>query len=254
MSPSVVVSDITKHYGRVVALTELSFSVAPGSIYGLIGPNGAGKTTTLAILGGLLQPTAGRASILGIEVQPNRRELVSKVGFASTQFSFFDYLTGRELLLAFGLLHGLGSTETKRRMDDLLELFDLEAAAGHYLYQYSQGMRQKLGVACALIHAPEVLLLDEPFLGLDSTSVYRLVRTLRKLAASGRTILLSSHELALVERLADRVGILHEGNLKREIELAPAGGRQGGAGRESGLESTLWEVVGAPEMKELSWI
>ena len=254
MTRSVVVKDLAKNYGGVAALTGLTFSVEPGSIYGLIGPNGAGKTTTLAILAGLIQPDSGSASILGIDVQPNRRELVSRVGFASPQFSFFDYLTGAELLVAFGALHGLGSAEARHRADDLLELFDLEGAAGNYLYQYSQGMRQKLGLACALIHAPDVLLLDEPFIGLDSTSIYRLVCTLRQVAVSGRTIVLTSHDLALVERLCGSVGILHEGKIKREIELAETAGRQRGEGGESGLESVLWEVVGTPELKELTWI
>jgi ABC-2 type transport system ATP-binding protein len=135
-----------------------------------------------------------------------------------------------------------------------LELFELEAAAGQYLYQYSQGMRQKLGLACALIHAPDVLLLDEPFTGLDSTSVYRLVCLLRRTAGSGRCVVLTSHDLALVERLCDRVGILHEGKLKREIELACVGGKENPARRDSGLEALMWEVVGTPEVKELSWI
>ena len=191
MNPSVVVHGLAKNYGGVAALTELSFAVNPGSIYGLIGANGAGKTTSLAILAGLLRPTAGSATIMGMEVRPNRRELVSKIGFASPQYSFFDYLTGAELLLAFGVLHGLGKKNTKSRAADLLELFELEAAAGQYLYQYSQGMRQKLGLACALIHAPDVLLLDEPFTGLDSTSVYRLVCLLRRTAGSGRCVVRS---------------------------------------------------------------
>lgn len=255
MNPSVAVTDLSKCYGKHMALKLLSFTVGPGSIYGLIGPNGAGKTTSLSILAGLVSLTSGSVSILGMNVEPNRSELVAKVGFASPQLSFFDYLAGAEVMLTCGLLHGLKAHEAKRRMQDLLALLDLEEAGGHYLYQYSYGMRQKLGLACALIHAPDVLLLDEPFIGLDPASVYRISRMLKRMSAKGRTIVLTSHNLALVERLCDRVGILHEGTLKREIELAATGGnRAAHADVESGLESVLWEVVGTPEFKELSWI
>ena len=255
MTPSVVVADLSKAYARCIALQHVNFSVEPGSIYGLIGPNGAGKTTSVTVLAGLVSPTSGKVSILGMDVKPNCRELMAKVGFASPKYSFFDYLTGAEVLMTCGLMHGLKSHEVKRRVEDLLELLDLELAAGRYLYQYSHGMRQKLGLACAIIHAPEVLLLDEPFIGMDPTSLYRIYHTLKKMAANGRSILLTSHDLALVERLCDRVGILHQGTIKREIELVPRfGSRAAPSQQESGLESVLWDVVGTPEFKELSWV
>jgi len=254
MNPSIAVIDLSKNYGKCVAVNKLSFKVEPGVVYGLIGPNGAGKTTTLSILAGLVSASSGHAAILGMGVEPNRRELVAKVGFASSRYSFFDYLTGAEMLLTCGLMHDLKAREVKARMDELLAVMDLEDAAGHYLYEYSQGMRQKLGLACALIHAPEVLLLDEPFTGLDPTSVYRISRMLRQMSDRGRTIVLTSHDLALVERLVDRVGILHQGALRREIQQEPARGQATTAGVHSRLEAVLWEVVGTPQFKELSWI
>jgi ABC-2 type transport system ATP-binding protein len=235
-----------------MALSHLSFAVASGTIYGLIGPNGVGKTTTLSILAGLVSPTSGSASILGMEAGPNRGGLVEKIGFASPQLSFFDYLTGAEVVLTCALLHRLKTSVAASRMKDLFALLDLQAAAGNYLYQYSHGMRQKLGIACALIHAPRVLLLDEPFVGLDPTSVYRLVRTLRHKATRGHTVVVTSHDLALVARLCDRVGILHEGALKCEIRLPLPEGGDTAEGKP--LESLLWEVVGEPEYQELSWI
>jgi len=254
MNPSVAVTDLSKSYGRCAAIRKISFTVEPGSIYGLIGPNGAGKTTTLSILAGLVSATTGHVAILGVDVETNRRELMRKVGFASPKYAYFDYLTGVEVLLTCGLMHGLKPREAKRRMDELLATMELEEAAGHYIYEYSHGMRQKLGLACALIHAPEVLLLDEPFIGLDPTSVYRISRILRQMSECGRAIVLTSHDLALVERLVDCVGILHQGVLKRQIERHRA--RDGGAPMEvhSSLESVLWEVVGTPDFKELSWI
>ncbi len=253
MSSPVEVKDLCKSFGRIAAVRELSFAAEAGSIYGLIGPNGAGKTTTLSILAGLVSPTSGSASVLGLDVRPNRRELVSRVGFATPQLTFFDYLSGAEILLTCALMHGVAAREAERRIRDLLVLFDLEGAAGQYLYQYSHGMRQKLGLACALVHAPEVLFLDEPFVALDPASVFRIVRTLRRFSAGGRTVVLTSHDLALVESLCDRVGILHQGTLKREIPLSPPSG-SGPANPRVGLESVLWEVVGAPEVYDLSWI
>jgi ABC-2 type transport system ATP-binding protein len=235
-----------------MALSRLSFTVASGTIYGLIGPNGAGKTTTLSILAGLVLPSSGSAFILGMEAGPNRGGLVEKIGFASPQLSFFDYLTGAEVVSTCALLHGLKKAAAASRMNDLFALLDLQAAAGNYLYQYSHGMRQKLGIACALVHAPQVLLLDEPFLGLDPTSVYRLFRTLRHMSARGRTVVVTSHDLALVARLCDRVGILHEGSLKCEVRLPLPEGGDTAVGKP--LESLLWEVVGEPECQELSWI
>ena len=256
MTISVTVADLSKSYGTHPALKRLSFTAAPGSIYGLIGPNGAGKTTTLSILAGLVSPTSGSVSILGKDAAPNRRDLVSKIGFSSPQLSFFDYLTGAEVILTCAFMHGIGGQEAERRLEDLVELLDLEQASGSYIHQYSHGMRQKLGLACALVHAPEVLLLDEPFIGLDPTAVFRISRTLGQMSSKGGTVLLTSHDLALVERLCDRVGILHEGVLKREIDLPKAAGSTArcGAGMESGLESALWEVVGTPIFRELSWL
>src|SRR5215831_970448 len=174
MTSSVLVQDITKYYGRKQALKGLSFQVEPGCIFGLIGPNGAGKTTAFSILAGLMRPTSGVARILGLDVRPDSRELASRIGFSSPQFGLFDYLSGREILLACALMHGLDANQAESRTQDLLDLLDLESAASHFVYEYSQGMRQKLGLACAFIHAPEVLLLDEPFVALDPASIYRI--------------------------------------------------------------------------------
>ena len=258
MSKGVQAKRLTKSYGHKKALIDLSFEALPGSIYGMIGPNGAGKTTALSILAGLTRPDSGAATILGMDVRSQHRQLVAKIGFCSPQFGLFDYLKGREILLACGLMHGLSAQEVESRVRDLLELLHLEAAADLFLYEYSQGMQQKLGLACALIHAPSVLLLDEPFVGLDSAAVYRLVHTLRRVASNGGIVVLTSHDLALVERVCDRVGVLHEGQLKQEIEVsspvAVASGGSSAQQRPYALESLLWEVVGKPEMKELSWL
>jgi ABC-2 type transport system ATP-binding protein len=251
MKPIITAVELTKTYGKSQALINLSLNIYPGSIYGLIGPNGAGKTTTLAILAGLIRPTSGTAWMLGQEVQTGSNLLASRVGFSSPQFPLFDYLTGMEVLSACGQMHGLASREVRKRSRDLLELMDLQSSAGQYICNYSQGMRQKLSLACALIHAPEVILLDEPFLGLDPAAIYQLVCLFGQMAAGGRTLLISSHHMALVERLCNGVGILHQGILQREMPLTAKGLE---ADSSSRLESALWEIVGTPVFKELTWI
>jgi ABC-2 type transport system ATP-binding protein len=252
MKPNLAAVNISKTYGNIHALNGFNVEIEPGSIYGLIGPNGAGKTTSLAILSGLIQPTSGNVWMLGQQVRPGSRKLASAIGFASSQFPLFDYLTGIEMLSACGLMHGLAVTEVKSRMSDLLELMDLESAAKEYISLYSQGMKQKIALACALIHAPEIVLMDEPFLGLDPATVYRLVCLFRQMAARGRTLIISSHDMALVERLCNRVGVLFKGVLQREIAVAPSCAAE--TKPVSMLESALWEVVGTPESKGLAWI
>src|SRR4051794_5337248 len=190
MTDAITVRGLSKSYSSTAALRDLTFAVPEGSIYGLIGANGAGKTTTLSILAGLLAPSSGSASILGTAVRTGARELAHDIGFYSAQYPFFDYLSGRETLTLAGRMHGLTPESAEAHIADLLALFDLDAAADHYVYEYSQGMRQKLGLASALVHAPRVILLDEPFDGLDATSQYRLVATLRAIASKNKTVLL----------------------------------------------------------------
>ena len=246
---AISLNQLSKRYGGTQAVDGLTFTVPRGTIYGLIGPNGAGKTTTLSILAGLLSPTSGEAKIFDIPVDPDDKRLASRIGFSSAQFDFLDYLTGREILIAQASLHGVARAVVLERVSDLLAQFDLEHAAEHYVYEYSQGMRQKLGLAAALVYSPDVLLLDEPFDGLDATAVFRLIETLRSMARRGKTILLTSHDLSLVERVCDRVGVLHEGRIQRELDVTPAP-----AAAETSLESAMWKIVGAPTYTELSWL
>jgi ABC-2 type transport system ATP-binding protein len=162
------------------------------------------------------------------------------------------------MLSVCGLMHRLAAPTVRKRATDLLELMDLGSAAKEYICLYSQGMKQKIALACALIHAPEIVLLDEPFLGLDPATVYRLVCLFRQMAARGRTLVISSHNMTLVERLCSRVGILFKGVLKREIAMESWNGGSSAVCSVtkpvSRLESALWEVIGKPEPTELSWI
>jgi ABC-2 type transport system ATP-binding protein len=258
--PAILLGGVSKRYKTVLAVDDVSLAVNPGEVYGLIGPNGAGKTTLLSIVAGLIAPTAGTVAVHGKAIE-RLGTRGSVIGFASPEFLMFDYLTGREVLRGCGAVHGVPRTEAEDRTEQLLNLLDLQSAADRFVYEYSQGMRQKLGLCAALLHDPAVLLLDEPFDGLDPTSVFQLSHVLRALAASGRTVVISSHDLALVGKLSDRVAVLQAGSLKREVETAkaandivpvsPPNAMNGGA---QSLESLMWSIVGKPEPRSLSWI
>lgn len=258
MKEVIRVDRVAKRYGRVQALREVSLVVRPGEVYGLIGPNGAGKTTLLSIVAGLRRADSGSCTILGAPVVAGNPPWPHRTGFFSPTWAVFNYLRGREMLYAAGRLHGVEPPELRRRMADLFAFFDLDGAADQPIGEYSQGMRMKLGLSCALVHAPEVLLLDEPFTGLDPTAVYRLLQTLQRLAATGRTILLSSHDLRLVERICDRVGILHEGILREELQLSAITSSTGECAAPQAsrgeLEQDLWTIVGRPEVPSLGWL
>ena len=249
---------LSKSYGKKKALVDLNLRIRAGSIYGLIGPNGAGKTTALAILAGYIQATSGGAWAFGLPILPGNRAVSTSMGFSSPQFPLPDYLTATEMLSTCGRMHRLDVKEVGMRVAYLLEFMDLQSSGNQYICHYSQGMRQKLSLACAFLHAPKICILDEPFLGLDPISIYKLICLLLQLASGGRTILVSSHDMALMERICARVGILHEGVLQKEIVLAPtAGSTPAGINRHrplSFLESALWEIAGTPAFKEPSWI
>lgn len=243
---------VHKSYGENVALSGLSLAVGPGEAYGLIGPNGAGKTTTLMILAGLIESDAGRASVLGGPATRRHDASLGRLGFSSSCVPLFDYLTGWETLVAGAALRGLGRIDAERRTDDLLQLFDLSDAARHYVYEYSSGMRQKLSLAFAFVHAPDLLLLDEPFDALDAVALFRLCALIRRVVERGGTVLLTSHDLAIVERVCDRVGVLNDGRLQSEMRV-----RRIAPGEEQTsqqVESFMWSVVGAPTVAVPAWL
>jgi ABC-2 type transport system ATP-binding protein len=205
---------LTKHFGPVVAVDQVSFSVEQGSIVGFLGPNGAGKTTTLRMLLGLVTPTSGTATINGRPYRelPQPRHVVGAVLEASNPYpgrSARDHLR----------IEALAGNAPRSRVDEVLDLVDLTEAAGRRVGQYSLGMRQRLGLATALLCDPEILILDEPANGLDPEGVHWLRRLLRQLAAEGRTVLVSSHILAEVAQTVDSVVIMDHGRLVTQSTL-----------------------------------
>jgi ABC-2 type transport system ATP-binding protein len=204
---------LSKRYGEFTAVRDLELSVEQGEVFGFLGPNGAGKTTTIRIMMGILVPSSGRVTIDGLDCQTDRVEVKRRVGYLPDNPIFYDYLRGREILTFVGEMHGQSRAEAEKRAGMLLEDLALDDASDEFAVNYSAGMRKKLGLACALIHEPSVLILDEPTNGLDPRASREVQERLRISAAQGKTIFLSTHLLNMAERLCSRVGIIHKGEL-----------------------------------------
>lgn len=231
---------LSKSYGAYTAVQPLTLEIARGEVFGFLGPNGAGKTTTIRMLMGILVPSAGRARIAGYDCHTQAVEVKRRVGYLPDQPVFYDYLRGREILLFVGEMHGLDRPEAARRADRLLDEMGLAAASADYAINYSLGMKKKLGLACALVHAPEVLILDEPINGLDPRAARDVQERLQRSAATGMTIFVSTHLLDMAQRLCSRVGIIDQGGLVATGTLAEiaAGVAPGGTLEEVFLKLT----------------
>jgi ABC-2 type transport system ATP-binding protein len=209
---SVHIEALKKYYGAVHALDGLNLDVAPGTVFGFLGPNGAGKTTTLRILTGLAQPTSGRAQVAGVDILKNGHMLSRRIGHLPEEPAFYTWMTPREFLDYLGRLYGLSSSARAARTGELLALVRMEEVARRRIAGFSRGMRQRLGVAAALIHHPDVLFRDEPASALDPAGrkeVLDLIESLRGQC----TVVMSTHILADVERVCDEVGIIAKGRM-----------------------------------------
>jgi len=229
---AITASGLTKRYGRVLAVDGLSFHIDPGEIVGFLGPNGAGKTTTLRMLAGLVRPSRGRCQVLE---RPVPGASLRQVGTMIEEPSFYPYLSGRANLRHAALLHG-GVTE--RRIDEVLAFVRMEQAAEKRVRAYSQGMRQRLALARALLWEPRVLLLDEPTNGLDPAGIAEVREALRKVADGGVTVLISSHILPEIERLVERILAVDKGVLRFDGPLQGLLGAAGVGGFDYELEAT----------------
>jgi len=205
--------ELIKRYGDKVAVNNVSFDVYGGEVFGFLGPNGAGKTTTLKMIVGLLQPTSGAVKVAGYNIQTQSMLAKASCGYVPDTPNLYAKLTGRELLRFVGDLYSLDRDQAARRMDELLRMFDLSAAADDTVDSYSHGMQQKTSLAAALMHDPRVLVLDEPTVGLDPKSARLIKDILRQLADRGAAVMLSTHILEIAERMCDRIGIINKGQL-----------------------------------------
>ncbi|MFM7406602.1 MAG: ATP-binding cassette domain-containing protein [Cuspidothrix sp.] len=211
MAAAVFIEHLKKSYGNVVAVQDVSFEVQPGEIFGLLGPNGAGKTTTLRSLCTLTTPDAGKIEVSGISVLDNPKLARQKLGYVAQEVALDKVLTGRELLQLQAALYHLPSKVIKQRINTILDLLGLQEYADKKTGTYSGGLRKRLDLAAGLLHAPDVLVLDEPTVGLDIESRFVVWDFLRKLRTAGTTVVITSHYLEEVDALADRVAIIDRG-------------------------------------------
>jgi ABC-2 type transport system ATP-binding protein len=230
------IEHLTKAYGDTTAVSDLSFSVAPGEVLGLVGPNGAGKTTTLRSIAGIIRPTQGTIRIAGHDLATDPIPAKAALAYIPDEPHLFDHLTVEEHLQFVGRLYGVA--DAPARIPVLLEELELVERRGALPSALSRGMKQKLGIACGLLHDPKLFILDEPLTGLDPGAIRRMKETILTRARSGAAVILSSHLLQLVEELCSRVPVIHRGRAVAIGTLAEiAASRPELAGR--GLEDTF---------------
>ena len=220
MDALVEVSGLTKRYGDTLAVDGVDLTVLPGEVYGFLGPNGAGKTTTLRILTGLIAPTSGDVRVLG--GRPGQADVLGRTGSMIESPAFYPYLSGLDNLRLLAEY----AEVPRQRIDEVLELVDLADRAKDRFSTYSLGMKQRLGVAAALLKDPELVILDEPTNGLDPAGMRDMRRLIRELGSDGRTVLLSSHLLGEVQQICDRVGIINAGRMVAEHNVEELRGEQ----------------------------
>ena len=236
-NPALEIRHLTKRFGATTAVDDLDLVVPSGSFFGLVGPNGAGKTTTLSMATGLLRPDGGTVSIHGVDVWTDLVKAKSLVGNLSDGVRLFDRLTGLQLITYAGLLYGMDRATVATRAADLLAMLDLEGAGSTLVVDYSAGMTKKIALACALVHAPQLLVLDEPFESVDPVSAANIRDILEGFVKSGGTVIVSSHVMDLVQRMCDHVAVIDKGRVvvSGTIDEVRAGGS---------LEDHFVELVG----------
>ncbi|PFG31624.1 ABC-2 type transport system ATP-binding protein [Paramicrobacterium agarici] len=245
---AVSMSGLRKEFGDTVAVTSIDLDIPSGSFYGIVGPNGAGKTTTLSMITGLLRPDAGTVSVGGVDVWSDPAAAKRMMGTLPDRMRLFDRLTGAQLLYYSGVLRGLDNVTVRARVKSLTRAFGLDDAVGRLVSDYSAGMSKKIALACALIHSPRVLVLDEPFESVDPVSAASITEILQKYVENGGTVILSSHGMEFIERVCDNVAIIVGGELLASGAVDDV--RDGGT-----LEERFIELVGGRKATEdLEWL
>jgi ABC-2 type transport system ATP-binding protein len=241
---------LTKRYGTTLAVDDLNLTVAAGEIFGFLGPNGAGKTTTIRMMMGLLQPTAGTVRLAGHDLATDDIAAKRLCGFVPDRPHIYEKLTGAEFLDFVAGLYLVPIAVATPRRDQLLQMFDLTQWATELVESYSHGMKQRLVMAAALIHAPRLLIVDEPMVGMDPRGARLLKRTFRQLARGGVTVFMSTHSLEVAEETCDRIGIINEGRLIA-IGTVDELRRQAGSHSNSRLETIFLKLTGGEDVAEI---
>jgi ABC-2 type transport system ATP-binding protein len=208
-----VVEDLWKSYAQTVALRGLTFEISKGEFFGLLGPNGAGKTTTIGLLSGLIEPTRGHISIDGVDLFSRPMEAKAKLGLVPQSFALYPTLCAHDNLVFFGRIYGLKGKRLKERMARVLEIVELTDRANQPVATFSNGMKRRLNIAVGLLHEPEILILDEPTVGVDPQSRNAILESIRSLNQSGVTVLYTTHYIEEAQRLCDRVAIIDQGQI-----------------------------------------
>jgi ABC-2 type transport system ATP-binding protein len=251
---AIVLEELTRVFRKQTAVDRLSFRVARGRFFGFLGPNGAGKSTTIRMLTGLLRPSSGDALIEGVRLSEDLLAVKRRIGVLTEELPLYERLTGEEHLLFAARMHGLPRAEARRRTEELLSFLSLDDERGKLVVDYSQGMRKKLALACALVHGPSVLFLDEPLNGIDPVSGRVVTDLLRRLASRGVTLFFTTHVLDVVERLCDEVAVIDRGRIVAQGSLDEIRRQRALAG-DASLEDVFLKLVAADVRREdLSWI
>lgn len=254
--PAIQTQDLTRCFGDLVAVDHLNLMVPQGVIFGFLGPNGAGKSTTINMLTSLLPPTSGTAQVGGFDIRREPLEVKRRIGIVPETLSLYERLTASEQMELVGRLYGLSQAEIEQRIPPLLELLELQDSADKMILDYSHGMRKKTALACALIHAPEILFLDEPFEGIDPISTRAIKEVLRDMVTRrGTTIFFSTHVMELAERFCDQVGIINKGQLVA-VGSIPELRQRAGLPEDAPLEDVFIRTVGVEIEDEtlLDWL
>ncbi len=240
---------LTKKFGTFTAVESIDLAVPPGELFGFLGPNGAGKTTTMRMIAGILRPTAGRVRIGGIDLLDHPNEAKQKLGFIPDRPFIYEKLTGMEFLRFVAGLYGQDGPPVEHRARELLALFDLEDWRDDLVESYSHGMRQKLIISSAFVHRPEVIVVDEPMVGLDPKAARILKDLFRAYVRRGHTIMMSTHTLEVAESLCDRIAIIQRGVIRAAGSMAEL--RQDAAAGSDGLEDIFLRLTGEGLARDL---
>jgi ABC-2 type transport system ATP-binding protein len=243
---------LTKRYGKFTAVDNIDLVVPSGELFGFLGPNGAGKTTTFRMIAGILRPTSGTVEIGGIDITQHPLQAKARLGFIPDRPFVYDKLTGGEFLRFAAALYGQQGPVVERRIDELLELFELSRWKDELTESYSHGMRQKLIISGALVHRPEVVVVDEPMVGLDPKSARLLKDLFRQFVDRGGTVLMSTHTLEVAESMCDRIAIVHAGRIAVQGTIAEV--KEETASQHLGLEELFLKLTGGMRTHQLDSI
>lgn len=241
--------NLTKRYGNITAISNINLTIPDGQFFGFLGPNGAGKTTTIKTIVGLLKPTSGTVKVEGFDVQKDPIRAKRVVGFIPDKPFIYEKLTGREFLRFVAGLYEVNGNEVGKRIDQLLEMFELIDWKDELIESYSHGMRQKIVMSSALLHQPKVIVVDEPMVGLDPKGARQVKKIFKELCAQGTTIFMSTHTLEIAEQMCDYIAIIQKGTIIAqgtisELRIIARTGL-------TKLEDIFLELTGGQEMKEV---